>query len=164
MSRFFIHRPIFASVISIIIVIAGLMAARVLPSAQYPDITPPTVIVTATYPGASAETLIRTVAAPIEEQLSGVERLLYFSSTAASNGQIVMTVTFEVGTNIDMATVNVNNRVKIAEPRLPDVVRQYGVSVQKRSNDILMVATLTSPDSSRSALYLSCLLYTSRCV
>jgi HAE1 family hydrophobic/amphiphilic exporter-1/multidrug efflux pump len=155
MSRFFIHRPIFAAVISIIIVIAGLMAARVLPIAQYPDITPPTVIITATYPGASAETLTRTVAAPIEEQLSGVERLLYFSSTATSNGQIVITVTFEVGTNIDMATVNVNNRVKIAEPRLPDVVRQYGVSVQKRSNDILMVATLTSPDSSRSALYLS---------
>ena len=155
MSRFFIHRPIFAAVISIIIVIAGLMAARALPIAQYPDITPPTVIVTATYPGASAETLIRTVAAPIEEQLSGVERLLYFSSTAASNGQLVTTVTFEVGTNIDMATVNVNNRVKIAEPRLPDVVRQYGVSVQKRSNDILMVTTLTSPDSSRSALYLS---------
>ncbi len=155
MSRFFIHRPIFASVISIIIVIAGLMAARVLPIAQYPDITPPTVIITATYPGASAETLIRTVAAPIEEQLSGVERLLYFSSTAASNGQIVITATFEVGTNIDMATVNVNNRVKIAEPRLPDVVRQYGVNVQKRSNDILMVTTLTSPDNSRSALYLS---------
>lgn len=155
MSRFFIHRPIFASVISIIIVIAGLMAARVLPIAQYPDITPPTVIITANYPGASAETLTRTVAAPIEEQLSGVERLLYFSSTSASDGQIVITATFEVGTDVDMATVNVNNRVKIAEPRLPDVVRQYGVSVQKRSNDILMVATLTSPDNSRSALYLS---------
>ena len=155
MSRFFIHRPIFASVISIIIVIAGLMAARVLPIAQYPEIAPPTVIISATYPGASAETLARTVAAPIEEQLSGVERLLYFNSTAASNGQITITATFEVGTNIDMATVNVNNRVKIAEPRLPDVVRQYGVSVQKRSLDILMVTTIISPDSSRSALYLS---------
>ncbi len=155
MSRFFIHRPIFASVISIIIVIAGLMAARVLPVAQYPEIAPPTVIISATYPGASAETLARTVAAPIEEQLSGVEGLIYFSSTAASNGQVTITATFEVGADIDMATVNVNNRVKIAEPRLPDVVRQYGVSVQKRSNDILLVATFTSPDNSRSSLYLS---------
>ena len=155
MSRFFIHRPIFASVISIIIVIAGLMAAWVLPIAQYPEIAPPTVVITATYPGASAETLARTVAAPIEEQLSGVEGLIYFTSTAASNGQITITATFEVGTDIDMATVNVNNRVKIAEPRLPDVVRQYGVSVQKRSNDILMVIALTSPDGSQSALYMS---------
>ncbi|MCP5158045.1 MAG: multidrug efflux RND transporter permease subunit [Gammaproteobacteria bacterium] len=155
MSRFFIQRPIFASVISIIIVIAGIMAARVLPIAHYPEIAPPTVLISATYPGASAETLTKTVAAPIEEQLSGVEGLLYFSSAAASNGQVTITATFEVGTNIDIATVNVNNRVKIAEPRLPDVVRQYGVNVQKRSNDILMVATVTSPDSSRSALYLS---------
>ncbi|NMQ19457.1 multidrug efflux RND transporter permease subunit [Candidatus Competibacter phosphatis] len=155
MSRFFIHRPIFASVISIIIVIAGIMAARVLPIAQYPEIAPPTVIISASYPGASAETLTKTVAAPIEEQLSGVEGLIYFNSTAASDGQVAITATFEVGTDIDMATVNVNNRVKIAEPRLPDVVRQYGVNVQKRSNEILMVATITSPDSSRSALYLS---------
>ena len=155
MSRFFIHRPIFASVISIIIVIAGIMAARVLPIAQYPDITPPTVIISATYPGASAETLTRTVAAPIEEQLSGVEGLIYFSSTATSNGQVTITATFEVGTDINMATVTVNNRVKIAEPRLPDVVRQYGVSVQKRSNDILLVTGIISPDGSRSPLYLS---------
>ncbi|NTV10783.1 MAG: MMPL family transporter, partial [Zoogloea sp.] len=155
MSKFFINRPIFASVISIVIVIAGIMAARILPIAQYPDIAPPTVIITATYPGASSETLARTVAAPIEEQLSGVEGLTYFSSTSASNGQLTITATFDIGTNIDMATVNVNNRVKIAEPRLPDVVRQFGVTAQKRSNDILMVATVTSPDNSRSALYLS---------
>jgi len=155
MSRFFINRPIFASVISIIIVIAGIMAARVLPIAQYPDIAPPTVIISASYPGASAETLAKTVAAPIEEQLSGVENLMYFSSTAASNGTLTVTATFEVGTNVDMATVNVNNRVKIAEPRLPDVVRQFGVTVQKRSNDILMVPAITSPDDSRTPLYLS---------
>jgi multidrug efflux pump len=155
MSRFFINRPIFASVISIIIVIAGIMAARVLPIAQYPDIVPPTVIITANYPGASAETLAKTVAAPIEEQLSGVENLMYFNSSAASNGGLTITVSFEVGTNVDMATVNVNNRVKIAEPRLPDVVRQYGVTVQKRSNDILMVTTITSPDGTLSPLYLS---------
>ena len=155
MSRFFINRPIFASVISIIIVIAGLMAARALPIAQYPEITPPTVVITASYPGASAETLARTVAGPIEEQLSGVENLLYFNSSASSNGSLTITASFEVGTNVDMATVNVNNRVKIAEPRLPDVVRQFGVTVQKRSNDILMVATLTSPDASRTPLFLS---------
>ncbi len=155
MSRFFINRPIFASVISIIIVIAGLMAARALPIAQYPEITPPTVVITASYPGASAETLAKTVAAPIEEQLSGVENLLYFNSTASSNGSLTITASFEVGTNVDMATVNVNNRVKIAEPRLPDVVRQFGVTVQKRSNDILMVTTLTSPDASRTPLFLS---------
>lgn len=155
MSRFFINRPIFASVISIVIVIAGLMAARSLPIAQYPEITPPTVIISASYPGASAETLAKTVAGPIEEQLSGVENLLYFSSNAGSNGSLTITASFEVGTNVDMATVNVNNRVKIAEPRLPDVVRQYGVTVQKRSNDILLVTTLTSPDSSRTPLFLS---------
>ena len=155
MSRFFINRPIFASVISIVIVIAGLMAARSLPIAQYPEITPPTVIISASYPGASAETLAKTVAGPIEEQLSGVENLLYFSSNAGSNGSLTITASFEVGTNVDMATVNVNNRVKIAEPRLPDVVRQYGVTVQKRSNDILLVTTLTSPDASRTPLFLS---------
>ena len=111
MSRFFINRPIFASVISIIIVIAGLMAARSLPIAQYPEITPPTVVITASYPGASAETLARTVAGPIEEQLSGVENLLYFNSSASSNGSLTITASFEVGTNGDMATVFVNNRV-----------------------------------------------------
>ncbi|MEN9588273.1 MAG: acriflavin resistance protein, partial [Pseudomonadota bacterium] len=154
-SSFFINRPIFSSVISITIVIAGLMAARGLPIAQYPEIAPPTVIITANYPGASAETLTRTVAGPIEEQLSGVENLLYFNSTAQSNGTLTITATFEVGTNIDIATVNVNNRVKIAEPRLPDIVRQYGVTAQKRSNDILLVAALTAPDNEFSALYLS---------
>lgn len=154
-SRFFIHRPIFAAVISIVIVLAGLVAGRVLPVAHYPEIAPPTVIISANYPGASTETLMRTVAGPIEEQLSGVENLTYFSSTAASNGSLTVTATFEVGTNVDMATVNVNNRVKIAEPRLPDIVRQFGVTVQKRSNDILLVATTTSPDNSRPALFLS---------
>ena len=154
-SSFFISRPIFSAVISITIVIAGLMAARGLPVAQYPDIAPPTVVISANYPGASTETLIRTVAGPIEEQLSGVERLLYFSSTAQSNGSLAIIATFEVGTNIDTATVNVNNRVKIAEPRLPDIVRQFGVTVQKRSNDILLVTAITSPSEEFSNLYLS---------
>ena len=155
LSSFFISRPIFSSVISITIVIAGLMAALGLPIAQYPEIAPPTVIISANYPGASTETLTRTVAGPIEEQLAGVENLLYFNSTAASNGQLTITATFEVGTNVDIATVNVNNRVKIAEPRLPDIVRQYGVTAQKRSNDILLVAAITSPSGEFSALYLS---------
>jgi len=124
MSRFFIDRPIFASVISIVIVLAGIMAARILPIAHYPEIAPPTVVISATYPGASAETLTKTVAAPIEEQLSGIENLAYFTSTAATNGTLNTIVTFDVGTDADMATVNVNNRVKAAEPRLPDVVRR----------------------------------------
>lgn len=154
-SGFFISRPIFSSVISIVIVIAGLMALRVLPIAQYPEIAPPTVVISANYPGASTETLARTVAGPIEEQLAGVENLLYFNSTAASNGQLTISATFEVGTNIDIATVNVNNRVKIAEPRLPDIVRQFGVTVQKRSNDILLAAAISSTEGEHSALFLS---------
>ncbi len=155
MSRFFIHRPIFASVIAIIVVIAGLIASRVLPVAQYPEITPPTVIITTNYPGASAETIARTVAAPIEEQLSGVEGLSFFNSSAASDGSLTITLTFEVGTNADLAAVNVNNRVKAAEPRLPDEVRRNGLIVQKRSTDILMAIGIRSPKGSQSTLFLS---------
>src|SRR5512132_3983187 len=140
MSRFFIERPIFASVIAIIFVIAGLVASRVLPIAQYPEISPPTVTITATYPGASAETLARTVAAPIEEQLSGVENLSYFSSTAASNAQ--------------QAVIDVNNRIQVALPRLPDEVRRNGVFAQKRSADILLVTALNSTDPRDDTLFL----------
>ena len=129
MSRLFIYRPIFASVIAIIIIIAGLVASQVLPIAQYPQIAPPTVLITATYPGASAETLARTVAAPIEEQLNGVEGMVYFNSSASANGSVTITATFEVGTDADQASVNVNNRVKAAEPRLPEEVRRNGVIV-----------------------------------
>src|SRR5436190_130151 len=145
-SEFFISRPIFAGVISIIITIAGLIASQVLPIAQYPEIAPPTVVITANYPGASAETLARTVAAPIEEQLSGVENLIYYSSTASTNGALTINCTFEVGSNADKAVIDVNNRVAIALPRLPDVVRQSGVVAQKRSTDILLVIALTSND------------------
>ena len=155
MAHFFIKRPIFASVISIIIVIAGIVASRVLPVSQYPEIAPPTVTISANYAGASAETLSRTVAAPIEEQLNGVEGLLYFTSSASANGALTITATFEVGTNVDAATVNVNNRVKIAEPRLPEEVRRNGVIVQKKSNDILLVVALGSPDNSHDTLFLS---------
>jgi multidrug efflux pump len=155
MTRFFITRPIFASVLSIVIVLAGLAAAFNLPIAQYPQIAPPTVIITATYPGASADTLSKTVAAPIEEQLSGVEGLLYFNSSADSSGTLTITATFEVGTDADQATFNVSNRVNIALPRLPDEVRRTGLVIQKRSNDLLLVAMLTSPSGKFDPLYLS---------
>src|SRR4051812_3398414 len=155
MSRFFIYRPVFAGVIAIVIVLAGLVAAKLLAVAQYPEIAPPTVLVTTVYPGASAETLTKTVAAPIEEQLSGVEKLSYFSSTASSTGALSITITFEPGANVDQAVFNVNNRVNIALPRLPDEVRRNGIIVQKRSFDILNVVTLVSPDQSRDSLFLS---------
>jgi len=155
MSKFFITRPIFAAVISIIIVLAGIAAALKLSIAQYPQIAPPTVIITASYPGASAETLSKTVAGPIEEQLSGVEGLLYFNSTTDSSGTLNITATFEIGTNINQATFNVSNRVNIAAPRLPETVRRSGVVVQKKSNDILLVVMLTSKDKPFDPLYLS---------
>jgi hydrophobe/amphiphile efflux-1 (HAE1) family protein len=155
MSKFFINRPVFAGVIAIIIVLAGLVSAKLLAVAQYPEIAPPTVLVTTSYPGASAETLSRTVAAPIEEQLSGVERLSYFSSTSSSNGNLQITVTFEPGTNVDAAIFEVNNRVQRALPRLPDEVRRNGVIVQKRSFDIVLVVSLVSPGNQRDTLFLS---------
>ena len=155
MTKFFITRPIFASVLSIIIVLAGLAAALKLPITQYPEIAPPTVLITATYPGASADTLSKTVAAPIEEQLSGVEGLLYFNSSADSSGTLTITATFEVGTDVNQATFNVSNRVNIALPRLPDEVRRTGLVVQKRSNDILLVVMLTDKQQKYDTLYLS---------
>ncbi|CAN4272956.1 AcrB Cation/multidrug efflux pump [Methylophilaceae bacterium] len=155
MTKFFITRPIFASVLSIIIVLAGLAAALKLPIAQYPQIAPPTVLITATYPGASADTLSKTVAAPIEEQLSGIEGLLYFNSSADSSGSLTITATFEVGTDVNQATFNVSNRVNIALPRLPDEVRRTGLVVQKRSNNILLVIMLTDKQRKYDPLYLS---------
>ena len=152
MSKFFIHRPVFAGVIAIIIVLAGLVAAKLLPVAQYPEIAPPTVLITTSYPGASAETLSKTVAAPIEEQLSGVDRLSFFSSAASSTGALTITCTFEPGTNVDQAIFETNNRVQRALPRLPDEVRRNGVIVQKRSFDILLVVSLVSPGNQRDTL------------
>ncbi|MGC3963830.1 MAG: multidrug efflux RND transporter permease subunit [Rhodocyclaceae bacterium] len=154
-AQFFIRRPIFATVISLVIVIAGLVAAKVLPISQYPEISPPTVSITTTYPGASAETLARTVAAPIEQQLNGVEGLLYYTSNASSSGQLTITATFELGVNADQAAVNVNNKVNAVLPRLPTDVRTNGVVVQKRSNDILMLVSFASKDKSRDTLYMS---------
>jgi hydrophobe/amphiphile efflux-1 (HAE1) family protein len=156
LSRFFIARPIFAGVISIVIVLAGLAAMWSLPIAQYPEITPPVVSVSATYPGASAEVLQTTVAAPIEDQINGVENMLYMSSTSSgSSGQVAITVTFEVGTDVDEAAIEVNNRVRLAEPRLPQEVRRLGVVVQKRSTSFLQIVALQSPGGRHSPLYIS---------
>src|SRR5690554_3730467 len=130
-SRFFIERPIFASVVAIIITLAGLVSSQVLPVSQYPEIAPPTVTISATYQGASAETIAKTVAAPIEEQLSGVENMIYFSSSAAADGTLTITATFEVGTDVDKAVFQLNNRVEVALPRLPEEVRRNGIVVRK---------------------------------
>ena len=138
LSKFFIDRPIFSAVIAIIITLAGLVASQVLPIAQYPEVAPPTVTITATYTGASAETLAKTVAAPIEEQLSGIENLVYFSSSSASNGTLTITCTFAVGSDGDKATIDVNNRVQIAQPRLPDEVRRSGVIVQAQTSEEIL--------------------------
>ena len=155
MSKFFLTRPVFAGVCAIVIVLAGIAAFIILPVAQYPDIVPPSVIISANYPGASAETLSRTVAAPIEEQLSGIEGLQYFNSAAASNGQLSITTTFAVGTNIDAAVFAVNNRVQLAQPRLPEEVRRNGILVQKRTNDLLLFAGLVSFNNTFNTLDLS---------
>jgi len=153
--HFFIDRPIFAAVLSILIVVFGVVAYPGLPVAQYPEIAPPTVVVTATYPGANAETLAETVAAPLEESINGVENMIYMSSSATGDGSLSITVTFKAGTRIDQAQVLVQNRVSSAEPRLPDQVRQIGVTVLKNSPDLLLVAALTSPDGSLDQQYVS---------
>ena len=154
-SKFFIERPIFASVISIVIVIAGGVTLATLPTAQYPEITPPTVEVTATYPGANAQVVAETVAAPIEQEVNGVEDMIYMSSTSASDGSYTLTVTFEVGTNLDMAQVLVQNRVKLAEPKLPEEVTRQGVNTKKKSTNIILFISLISPDGRYDELFLS---------
>ncbi|MBE0379326.1 efflux RND transporter permease subunit [Pseudoalteromonas prydzensis] len=154
-SRYFIDRPIFAFVISIVIVLAGLAAMRSLPIAQYPEIAPPVVQVTAAYPGASAEVLEQTVAAPIENAITGVEGMMYMSSTSTSSGATTIEITFEIGTDIDQAAVNVNNRVKQVEARLPEETRRQGVVVQKGSSSFLQVHAFYSPDGSRDSLWTS---------
>lgn len=153
-SRFFIRRPILATVLALLFVVAGLLSLGVLPVAQYPDITPPTVQVTATYPGANANTVAQTVGIPIEQQVNGVEGMMYMASTSSASGEYRLTVTFEVGTDVDMATVMVQNRVNAALPTLPDAVKQQGVAVTKQSTDILMFLTLTG-DSLYDGLYLA---------
>ncbi len=146
LARFFIDRPVLAWVISLVIVLLGAIAVGLLPVAQYPEITPPTVRVTANYPGASAQVVADTVAAPIEQQVNGVERMLYMSSQSSNDGSYTLDVTFELGTDLNIAQVLVQNRVAIAQPTLPDSVKAIGVTVRKRSPDILLVVNLYSED------------------
>jgi HAE1 family hydrophobic/amphiphilic exporter-1/multidrug efflux pump len=154
-SRFFIDRPIFAAVLSAFVVLAGLAAMRVLPVAQYPEIAPPVVTVTAVYPGASAQVLEQTVAAPLENQINGVEHMIYMSSTSTSQGVVQIQVTFDIGTDADKAALNVNNRVKQAEPRLPLEVRRQGVTVEKGSSAFLQVLAFYSPEGRHSDVFIS---------
>jgi multidrug efflux pump subunit AcrB len=148
-SRFFIDRPIFAAVISIVTVIVGIIAYLSLPVAQYPDVVPPTIVVTATYPGAPPEVIAQTVATPIEQEVNGVEDMLYMSSQSTTDGNMTLTITFKLGTNLDKAQVLTQNRVAIAEPRLPEDVRRIGVTTLKSSPDLLMVVHLISPAGAR---------------
>ena len=153
--HFFITRPVFAAVISIVTIIGGALAILGLPVAQYPEIAPPTVTVTTSYPGANAQTVAETVATPIEEQVNGVENMLYMSSQSTNDGAMKLTITFKVGTNLDVAQVQVQNRVAIAQPQLPPEVQQVGITVKKASPDITLVVALYSPDNSHDTLFMS---------
>src|SRR5579871_4611803 len=154
-SHFFIDRPIFASVVSIVFIILGGVAFFRLPIAQYPEIAPPVINVTGQYPGASADVVAQTVVSPIEDQINGVENMLYVSSNSTGDGRFSISVTFDIGTNLDIAQVQVQNRVAIAQPRLPADVRNIGVTVAKSSPDLMMVVHLYSPDKSRDTLFMS---------
>ena len=155
-SKFFIDRPIFATVLAILMVIAGLLTINSLPVAQFPDITPPTVSVSASYPGADAETVARTVGVPIEQQINGVEDMLYMSSNSGSDGSYGLTITFKQGTDIDQAAINVQNRLNQATPQLPEAVTQQGVTVNKESTNIVLFCSLEGDSTGRyNALYLT---------
>ena len=154
-SRFFIDRPIFAGVVSLVFVILGLVSFGRLPIAQYPEIAPPVINVTGQYPGASAEIVASTVVTPLEQQINGVENMLYVTSNSSGDGRFTIAITFELGTNLDIAQVQVQNRVAIAQPRLPSDVRNIGVTVAKASPDLMMVVHLYSPDKSRDTLFIS---------
>lgn len=154
-SKFFINRPIFATVLSIVVIIAGLMAIRGLPIEEYPEVTPPQVSVEATYAGANAETISKTVAAPLEQQINGVEDMIYMSSTASSSGTLTINVYFKIGTDPDQATINVNNRVQAALNKLPSEVQAQGVTVTKQSSTILQVVSLISPNNSHDEIYMA---------
>src|SRR6059058_499536 len=153
-SRFFIDRPIFAGVLSVLIFVAGLLALRQMPISEYPEVVPPSVVVRAQYPGANPKVIAETVAAPIEEQINGVENMLYMSSQATTDGAMTLTVTFRLGTDPDKATQLVQNRVQQAEPRLPAVVRQLGIITKKSSPDLTMVVHLLSPNNRYDMTYL----------
>ena len=152
---FFIDRPRFATVVSILIVLLGALAYFGLPVSQFPEVAPPTVVVRTSYPGATPDVIASTVAAPIEQEVNGVENMLYMNSQSTSDGAYQLTITFELGTNLDDAQVLVQNRVAIAEPRLPEEVRRIGLTVQKSSPDLLLVVQMFSPDASFDLLYVS---------
>ena len=154
-SHFFIDRPIFASVVSIVFLILGGVTFSRLPIAQYPEIAPPVINITGQFPGASAETVAETVVAPIEQTVNGAEGMIYISSNSTADGRFTIAVTFDLGTNLDIAQVQVQNRVSTATPRLPQQVQQIGVTVAKSSPDILLAVNLFSPDKSRDALFMS---------
>ena len=153
-SRFFIDRPIFAMVVSIVILLVGTISIVNLPIAQYPELTPPTVAVTAKYPGASADVVSETVAAPLEQQINGVENMLYMESQSTSNGDMNLTIYFQVGSDSDKALIDVNNKVQVAQSSLPEDVRRYGVTVEKKSTSILKIFSIFSPDDSLDATYM----------
>src|SRR5215468_9887361 len=155
MSEFFIDRPVLANVIAFVTILLGLVALGVLPVSQYPPITPPTVQVTANYPGANSKTLVETVALPIEQQVNGVEGMIYMQSTSTNDGRYTLIVTFKVGTDLDLAQVLVQNRVSAALAQLPQVVQQQGVVTKKKSTAILQIVTLTAPGGQYDALFLS---------
>jgi len=154
-AHFFIDRPIFASVLSILIVLIGGIALITLPIAQYPEIAPPTVTISATYSGANAQIVADTVATPIEQEVNGVEDMLYMSSQSTNSGTMSLTITFKPGTDLDKAQVLVQNRVALAEPKLPEEVRKQGITVKKRSPDLSLVVNLTSPDKRYDSVYMS---------
>ena len=154
-SNFFIKRPIFATVLSLIIVITGIITIRGLPIEEYPQVTPPQVSITATYQGASAETISKTVAAPLEQQINGVENMMYMSSTSSSDGTLTINVYFKIGTDADKATINVNNRVQMALNSLPSEVQTHGVTVTKQSSNFLLLVSLLSPKNTYDELYMS---------
>src|SRR5712691_11012695 len=153
-SHFFIDRPIFATVLSVVTVIVGALALFQLPIAQFPNIVPPTVFVSARYPGANPQVLADTVAAPIEQEVNGEENMLYMSAQCDGDGSMTLTITFKLGTDIDKAQVQVQNRVAVAEPRLPEEVRRFGVTTAKRSPDSTLVVNLISPNGRYDKLYI----------
>jgi multidrug efflux pump subunit AcrB len=155
MAKLFIHRPVLAMVISLVILLVGFISMGTLPISQFPDITPPTITVTTTYTGASAQVVADTVAAPIEQQVNGAENMLYMQSRSTNDGRMVLTVTFAVGTDPDLAKVDVQNRVNQANALLPPEVVQSGVTVQKKSSQILLFISVFSPDGSKDDLFLS---------
>jgi multidrug efflux pump subunit AcrB len=154
-SHFFIERPVFATVLSLILTIAGAIAQQSLPISEYPEIVPPTVNIKTTFPGASAEVIAETVAAPIEQEVNGVDDMLYISSQSTGDGQLTINVVFKPGVNIDQAQVLVQNRLTVVQPRLPEEVTRFGITVRKASPDLMMVAHMRSTDGSRDQQYIA---------